>query len=148
MSYPYFFIDTDSIEENKIKITGEDLNHLINVLRCRMGDTVYISDNTSCKYKTEIVDINRSEVTVFIKNKKKSQPLRPNPLNKIIGSRKKASIIALEVDPIDQGVWRGPTRPYSSTGHVQGVKGSDRIPLIFSPHPWPCKGVRGAATYQ
>ena len=71
MSYPYFFIDADSIGKDKIKITGEDLNHLVNVLRSRTGDTVYISDNASYKYKTEILDINRSEVTVLIKKKRK-----------------------------------------------------------------------------
>ncbi len=69
MSYPYFFVDHGNILENKIKITGEDLNHLINVLRCRVGDTVHISDNESCRYKTEITDIKKSEAILAVKNK-------------------------------------------------------------------------------
>jgi 16S rRNA (uracil1498-N3)-methyltransferase len=71
MSHPYFFTDSGSIEEDKIKITGEDLNHLVSVLRNRVGDVVYISDNKSYKYKTEIMNINKHEVILHIKDKKK-----------------------------------------------------------------------------
>jgi 16S rRNA (uracil1498-N3)-methyltransferase len=70
MSYPYFFTDAGSIEKDKINITGEDLNHLVNVLRGRIGDEVYISDNRSYKYRTEIIDINRCEAILHIKDKK------------------------------------------------------------------------------
>ena len=71
MSYPYFFVNSSSIEGNRIKIEGEELNHLINVLRSKAGDTVYISDNTGYKYKTEIIDIKKSDVILLIKNKRK-----------------------------------------------------------------------------
>jgi 16S rRNA (uracil1498-N3)-methyltransferase len=71
MSYSYFFTDTESITGDRIKITGEDLNHLVNVLRNRIGDKVYISDNESYKYKTEIVDINKNEVILHIIDRKK-----------------------------------------------------------------------------
>ncbi len=70
MSYPYFFINPDSIEGNKIRIRGEDLNHLVNVLRSKVGDAVYISDNADYKYETEILDIRKPEVTLLIKDKK------------------------------------------------------------------------------
>ena len=71
MSYPYFFIGAEGIEGDRIKITGEDLNHLVNVLRNKIGDEVYISDNESYKYKTEIADINKNEVILYIRDKKK-----------------------------------------------------------------------------
>lgn len=71
MSYPYFFIDAGSIGDNRIKIKEEELNHLINVLRSRTGDKVYVSDNASYKYETEIVGINKYEATLLIKNKEK-----------------------------------------------------------------------------
>ena len=71
MSYPYFFVNSGSIEGNKIKIEGEDLNHLINVLRSKTGDMVYISDNADYKYKTEIIDIKKSDVILLIKDKRK-----------------------------------------------------------------------------
>lgn len=71
MSYPYFFVNSSSIEGNRIKIEGEELNHLINVLRSKAGDTVYISDNADYKYKTEIIDIKKSTTILFIKDKRK-----------------------------------------------------------------------------
>ena len=70
MSYPYFFTDSSNIGENKIKISGEDLNHLKKVLRSRPGDIVYISDNDNYKYETEILDIGKSEAILIVKNKK------------------------------------------------------------------------------
>ncbi len=70
MSYPYFFADSSNIGENKIKIGGEDLKHLKNVLRSRAGDIVYISDNDKYKYETEILDVGKSEAILIIKDKK------------------------------------------------------------------------------
>ncbi|TET14563.1 MAG: 16S rRNA (uracil(1498)-N(3))-methyltransferase [Actinobacteria bacterium] len=77
MSYPYFFVNAGSIEGNRIKIGGEDLNHLINVLRSKAGDTVYISDNAGYKYKTEIIDIKKSDVILLIKDKRKIAKIIP-----------------------------------------------------------------------
>lgn len=71
MSYPYFFVDSNNIEKNKIKIDGEDLNHLKNVLRSRTGDVIYISDNKTYRYKTEILEIGKSEALLTIKDKKR-----------------------------------------------------------------------------
>jgi 16S rRNA (uracil1498-N3)-methyltransferase len=71
MSYPYFFVDDESIEEDRIKIAGEDLKHLVDVLRSRIGDKVYVSDNKSYKYKTKIIDINKNEAILHIIDRKK-----------------------------------------------------------------------------
>ncbi len=71
MSYPYFFTDSNNIERDKIKIDGEDLNHLKNVLRSRAGEVVYISDNETYSYKTEILEIGKSEAILNIKDKKR-----------------------------------------------------------------------------
>ena len=75
MSYPYFFVDSNNIEEDKIKISGEDLNHLKNVLRSRTGDVVYISDNKTYRYKTEILEIGKSEALLTIKDKRITKEL-------------------------------------------------------------------------
>jgi 16S rRNA (uracil1498-N3)-methyltransferase len=69
MSHPYFFIDPHSIEGDKIKIGSEDRNHLINVLRSKIGDAVYVSDNADHRYETEILDIKKTEVILLIKDK-------------------------------------------------------------------------------
>ena len=69
MSYPYFFIDPHSIEGDKIKIESEDRNHLINVLRSKIGDAVYVSDNADYRYETEIMDISKTGAILLIKDK-------------------------------------------------------------------------------
>ena len=69
MSYPYFFIDPHNIEGNRIKIKSEDRNHLINVLRSKIGDTVHVSDDAGYRYETEISDINKTEAVLVIKDK-------------------------------------------------------------------------------
>ncbi len=69
MSYPYFFIGPHSIEGDKIRIESEDRNHLINVLRSKIGDAVYVSDNADNRYETEILDIGKTEAILLIKDK-------------------------------------------------------------------------------
>lgn len=39
----HFFVEADAFLENQIKITGEDVNHIRNVLRLQCGDQIIIS---------------------------------------------------------------------------------------------------------
>ena len=36
-----FFVKEEEIENNKINITGEDFNHIKNVLRLEIGENIY-----------------------------------------------------------------------------------------------------------
>ena len=69
MTYPYFFTGSDNIKENSIVITGNDFNHLVNVLRVRAGDYVEISDNNCYRYMAEVTSIGKSEVGLKINKK-------------------------------------------------------------------------------
>jgi len=69
MSYPYFFITKDNVNGNEITVKGEDLNHLVNVLRARRGDLVEVSDNSRYRYRTEILKICNSEVVLAVKKR-------------------------------------------------------------------------------
>ena len=69
MTYPYFFTSSDNIKENSIVITGNDFNHLVNVLRVRTGDYVEISDNNRYRYMAEVTSIGKSEVRLKINKK-------------------------------------------------------------------------------
>ncbi|MCL4416907.1 MAG: 16S rRNA (uracil(1498)-N(3))-methyltransferase [Actinobacteria bacterium] len=69
MTYPYFFISSDNVKENNIVITGNDFNHLANVLRVRIGDYVEISDNNRYRYIAEVTSIEKSEVKLKINKK-------------------------------------------------------------------------------
>jgi len=69
MTYPYFFTSSDNIKENCIVITGDDFNHLVNVLRVKIGDYVEISDNDRYKYMAELTSMGKSEAMLKINKK-------------------------------------------------------------------------------
>ena len=46
----HFFIQKTAIEDDIIRITGEDYNHAVNVLRLRVGEEVLISDEDAVDY--------------------------------------------------------------------------------------------------
>lgn len=69
MTYPYFFTSSDNIKEDCIVVTGNDFNHLINVLRVRIGDYVEISDNDRYKYVAELAGTRKSEASLKINKK-------------------------------------------------------------------------------
>lgn len=66
MSHPYFFVDKNCITPDSVFITGEDFNHLVKVLRARVGDIVEISDNESKRYNTTLAEIKKDEAVLQI----------------------------------------------------------------------------------
>ena len=44
---PKFFVDSNHINSGEIIISGENVNHIKNVLRKRTGDAITICDNLS-----------------------------------------------------------------------------------------------------
>lgn len=54
---PKFFIDTPHIHENKITISGDDAKHIVNVLRCRIGEELTLCDPEGIDYACEIAEI-------------------------------------------------------------------------------------------
>ena len=53
-----FYVPSNQITENKIKILNEDINHIKNVLRLNKGDKIEICDkDSSINYICEILEI-------------------------------------------------------------------------------------------
>lgn len=50
----HFFVDSSAIGEEKVRITGADLNHMKNVLRMKPGEAVLISDGTGKDYNCQV----------------------------------------------------------------------------------------------
>ena len=49
---PKFFVNKNQIEANILKIQGEDVNHIKNVLRYEIGDSIVVcadGENYSCR---------------------------------------------------------------------------------------------------
>ena len=60
---PKFFVTTNQIHGNTIIIQNEDVNHIKNVLRAKIEDTVDICDcNTSKNYICKIDKIEEQEI--------------------------------------------------------------------------------------
>ena len=58
-----FFVNENQIEDNKIKIIGEDVNHIKNVLRLEKDESICIcSKETSISFLCKIIDLNNDSV--------------------------------------------------------------------------------------
>lgn len=60
---PKFFVKNEQIQNEVITVEGEDVNHIVNVLRLQKQDKIQICDkNEEITYQTEIVDITKDGV--------------------------------------------------------------------------------------
>lgn len=64
---PKFF--SSNIYENKIIIDSEDVRHIKNVLRLKIGDTLNVCDGKGYDYKCEIANIGSDEIECIISEK-------------------------------------------------------------------------------
>lgn len=65
-----FFVKTEQINNNDIVIIGDDVNHIINVLRMKKTDKVQIcNQDTGDNYNAEIVNYSKNEVECKIISK-------------------------------------------------------------------------------
>lgn len=67
---PKFFVNSNQIENEKITISGNDVNHIKNVLRKKIKDEITICDAlTSKDYLCQIIEINETNIICGIKEK-------------------------------------------------------------------------------
>ena len=71
---PKFFINTNQIIENNIKLIGEDVKHIANVLRKQIGEEINICDiDTSDNFLCKITTINKENIECEIIKKIESE---------------------------------------------------------------------------
>ena len=87
-----FFIPKENIEENKIKVTGEDVIHISKVLRLGKGDFFTCCDGKGFDYDVKIAEILKTEVVCDIVNKQKSDTEPPVKVILIQGVPKAAKM--------------------------------------------------------
>ena len=61
-----FFVEPEQIQEERVIITGSDVNHIRNVLRMKAGEQVRISDNSGSDYLCRIAEITSEQVELYI----------------------------------------------------------------------------------
>jgi len=68
-----FFITKDNIFQDKIIITGEDYNHIKNVLRSRVGDHLVLCDGESKDFHVTIDAFDTNKIITTILNKQENR---------------------------------------------------------------------------
>lgn len=67
-----FFVDSTDVQDNRIYIrSGEDIKHIVKVLRLKEGDVIEISDSSQWEYEAEIQFIDRDVIETLILDKQK-----------------------------------------------------------------------------
>lgn len=70
---PKFFVKSEQINNNKVTIIGEDVNHIKNVLRLKIDDNIQVCNvDTSMNYTSGISKINNESIECIIFNEAKS----------------------------------------------------------------------------
>jgi 16S rRNA (uracil1498-N3)-methyltransferase len=73
---PVYFIQSKSIQNDRIDLTGELAHHLRDVLRCRPGEIVSLVDEKQVQYRAALDQVNKKQVVAKILRKDES-PGRP-----------------------------------------------------------------------
>ncbi len=62
-----FFVKDNQINDNKIQIIGEDVNHIKNVLRLQKNEEIQVCNSDASKsYITKIIELNNEKIVVEI----------------------------------------------------------------------------------
>ena len=61
-----FYVKNNQILENKINIIEEDVNHIKNVLRCKIDEELDVCDENGRRYKTRIESFEKDKVVLDI----------------------------------------------------------------------------------
>lgn len=61
-----FFVEAHQIEPTRVRITGNDVNHIRNVLRMKPGEEILISAQDRLEYRCRIESLEEEEVTAEI----------------------------------------------------------------------------------
>ena len=64
---PHFFINSELINNNEIKITDKELlNHLVNARRIKCGQKLLLIDENKIQYETKVLSVERNSLTAQI----------------------------------------------------------------------------------
>lgn len=67
---PIYFINESDITGDIVKISGDNFHHLAHVLRCAVGEELFVSDNKE-RFKVKIEKIDKSHIDTRIIERKK-----------------------------------------------------------------------------
>jgi 16S rRNA (uracil1498-N3)-methyltransferase len=71
---PVYFIQSKSIQNDRITLTGELAHHLRNVLRCRAGEIVLLVDEDRVRYQAELNQVSEKQIIAKILQRERPEP--------------------------------------------------------------------------
>src|SRR5512143_1023525 len=70
---PRFFISPEQVTGESITISGEDVHHIVKVLRMKTGDDLLLCDGRGAEYSAKIARVNKSDITAEVKARSKRE---------------------------------------------------------------------------
>ena len=62
----HFFIETSQLNGKNARILGEDVNHIVNVLRMKVGDKLLVNAGEDWEYLCTIKSIEKEEIILEV----------------------------------------------------------------------------------
>lgn len=100
-----FFVNENQIEENKITIYGEDVNHIINVLRLPLGEKILICNGQGKEYCCIIDFINKDKVICNVISSYKSKQELPTKIYLFQGLPKQDKMELIIQKSVELGIF-------------------------------------------
>ena len=100
----HFYTEKSNISEDTIIITGEDVNHIKNVLRMKEGEEIIICDSEGTDYHTRIKSLDRDEVIAEILSSGISEAEMPFRVHLFQGLPKKDKMEMIIQKSVELGV--------------------------------------------
>ena len=101
----HFFVTPEQVQEDTIKITGSDVNHMKNVLRMKNGEQVQISDGNNRKFLCEILSMASEEVYLGIKEELQADTELPSKIYLFQGLPKSDKMELIVQKAVELGVF-------------------------------------------
>lgn len=101
----HFFVTPEQVQEDTIKITGSDVNHMKNVLRMKIGEQVQISDGNNRKFLCEIMSMASEEICLRIKEELRADTELPSRIYLFQGLPKSDKMELIVQKAVELGVF-------------------------------------------
>lgn len=76
----HFFVDPEQISREEVRILGNDVNHMKNVLRMQAGEQITVSDGNGMEYLCRIRELSSEAVYADILESHRAEAELPSPL--------------------------------------------------------------------
>ena len=124
----HFFVEQEQIGQKEIVITGEDVNHIRNVLRMKPGKEVLISNGQGINYCCEVTEIAKEKVIAQILSENEEQRELPAKLYLFQGLPKGEKMELIIQKAVELGVYQIiPVSTRRSVVKLEGKKEEAKI---------------------